>query len=83
MCPLLPTAIRALLACLSALPLLACEGPTVVQGVPRALVELPLRPTVPDNPTDRDLALFLVEQDEALSACYSQMRRVADLTRED
>lgn len=74
-----PIRALALRALLSALPLTACSGAIVPQEIPVALTELPARPVPPANPTDRDIALLIVGQDEILGACYSQMSRIRGL----
>jgi hypothetical protein len=52
----------------------------VPQEVPAALTELPPRPVLGPEPTDRDVALLIVGQDEVIQACYSQMERIRALT---
>jgi hypothetical protein len=71
--------VRALIALLFALPFAACAPLTVPQDIPVGLTELPQRPLPPAEPTDRDVALLLVGQDEVIQACYSQMGRIRAL----
>lgn len=68
----------------AALPLVllcaACSPTRLVpQDIPVALTELPPRPLPPADPTDRDVALLIVGQDEVIQACYSQMARIRTL----
>lgn len=73
-----PTPARAPIALLSVLLCVACTSPPI-QQVPVALTELPARPQPPADPSDRDVALLIVAQDEVIQACYSQMGRIQAL----
>lgn len=75
-----PTPARARTALLFVLLCAACTSPPI-QQVPVALTELPDRPQPPADPTDRDVALLLVAQDEVIQACYSQMGRIRALVQ--
>lgn len=76
----LPTRARVLTVLLSALPFAACSPVSLVpQEIPPSLTALPQRPLPPAEPTDREIALLLVGQDEVIQACYSQMERIRSL----
>lgn len=58
----------------------ATESVIVKQRVPAQLLSLPDRPPLPAGRlTDRQLALFILEQQEVVDACYSQMGRLGNL----
>lgn len=78
MCSKPPIPARARIALLFGLLCAGC-APQAIQQVPQALTELPSRPLPPADPTDRDIALLIVAQDEVLQACYSQMGRIRTL----
>ena len=79
MWPLRRTPVPAWIALLSALPFAACAPRTVPQDIPLALTEVPRPAPLPADPTDRDVAMLIIAQDEALQACYSQMDRIRSL----